>query len=154
MHTLPANFLVGFVTPWIFGWFLYRKDPLVIITIGPTAALIAAVFDAIGLYFEFWDFTPVIEQLEIISTIPIELGFDFVLGCYAIYFIRMRIISPIVILFVFSLATTGLEWIAVLIGKVVYANGWHMGWTFISYFVAYSFVYGYNRLLAATQKTS
>jgi len=48
---------------------------------------------------------------------------------------------------VLTIIATFLEWLGVLFGKVVYGNGWHIGWTFISYLVHWVVCYCYYKAL-------
>lgn len=44
-------------------------------------------------------------------------------------------INAFIIIFLFTLLTTCIEGLGVIFGRVVYHNGWNIGWTFISYLI-------------------
>ena len=69
-----------------------------------------------------------------------------VLGCWSIVLIR-QLGRSLSLILVFSLGTTLLEGVAVLIGHVGYGNDWNLAWTFISCLVAYVAVYQFYMLI-------
>lgn len=70
-----------------------------------------------------------------------------VLGCFMMNRIDSKKHSTFFTLIYYSLFTTLLEYGAFSVGIVVYGNGWNIGWTFISYFVAYMGVMVYRILV-------
>lgn len=82
---------------------------------------------------------PIFERAETISFVPFDLGLYAVLGSILIYTLSKRPfrLNPVLTIIIFSLITTFLEYIALLLGAIVYGNGWSIGWTFISYLTAY-----------------
>ncbi|MCI2257251.1 hypothetical protein L2D08_23350 [Domibacillus sp. PGB-M46] len=122
--------------PWIIAlWHLHPKDKQLIPLIAPFAAVVAFIVNGLGVYFGFWRFYPFIE-LNVFATYPCNLGIFPVLGCYMIYFVQ-KTKQPYVIVFGIALFTTLLEGLFLLMGKVVYGNGWNLFWTFISYLLPY-----------------
>jgi hypothetical protein len=140
------NVCLGFILPWIYGIYLYRKDPKIILLTCPMAAAIASSINLFGFYFEFWNLTPIL-RIEPISALPFDLGLYPVLGSCMIYSIRSSNINSTVLILIFSFLTTLMELIGVLFEKVTYSHGWNIAWTFVSYVIAYGGLYGYYRIL-------
>ncbi len=101
--------------------------------------MISIFINVIGFYFDFWHYKPVFQKIETISAMPLDVGLFAVLGTLLIYTCIKRPfgIHPFVALLVFSLFTTLMEYVVLKFDLVTYSNGWNIGWTFISYFVAY-----------------
>lgn len=138
-------FIFGFVFPWIAGGYLHRKNHKVVLTIAPFAAVIALSTNEFGLFLGFWDIPP--KETESMNCLPLDLGIYPVLGSLFIHFVQRKILSTWLSLFLFSSFTTVLELIYVLIGKIVYHNGWHITWTFLSYVLVYTLGFLYYILL-------
>jgi len=145
---LFANIVIGFVVPWLLAIYLMRKSSIIILITLPITSLVAILSNTFGFQLKFWTFTPLIQGEESISALPLDLGLYPVIACYMVYWIRNSQTNHLVILFVTILFTTLLEYIALLIGKTSYSNGWNIYWTFVSYLVAYVIVYVYYRILA------
>lgn len=145
---LFGNIVIGFVVPWILAIYLMRKASIVIIITLPIASLVAILSNTFGFQLKFWSFTPLIHGEESISALPLDLGLYPVIACYMVHWIRISQTNHLVILFVTILFTTILEYVALLIGKTSYSNGWNIYWTFVSYLIAYGIVYLYYRILA------
>ncbi|QNK54709.1 CBO0543 family protein [Paenibacillus sp. PAMC21692] len=106
--------------------------------ISPITAVISIFINVVGFYFDFWHYKPEFQKIETISAMPLDVGLFAVLGALLIYtLIRKPFgIHPIVTLLVFSLLNTLMEFVALKFDLVTYSNGWNIGWTFISYFIA------------------
>lgn len=141
------NIIVGFLIPWVFGIYLYRKSRIIVFLISPITVTIAGLINDIGYHLDFWDFTPLIENDETLSALPLDLGLYPVMAGYMIYWIRANNRHALLKIGCFCLATTALEYLAFIFGKVEYSNHWTIGWTFVSYMLAYGLVYLYYRLL-------
>lgn len=141
------NIMGGFIIPWLLGLIILKKKTGVIVTIVPIASLIAMVFNELGFYFKFWSFGPVTPSDESLSALPLDLGIYPVMACLMIFWIRTKRIRHVVSIGVITIATTLLEYAALLMGRVHYGNGWNAFYTFISYLAAYVIVYFYDRLL-------
>ena len=75
-------------------------------------------------------------RIETLSALPLDIGLYPVLGCWYIILVQRYRRSAILTL-TFALGTTLLEGFGVAVGHASYGNGWNLGWTFVSYFVAY-----------------
>jgi hypothetical protein len=137
------NVILGFLIPWIiFGIFLYKKDKKILLIIFPIGATLALTINLIGYQLEYWDFTPIL-RIEPMSALPLDLGLYPLLACYLIYLIKKLQTNPLTLILIFSIFVTGIEWVGVKLGKVIYHNEWNIGWTFFSYLTAHSVVYFY-----------
>ncbi|MGO4547023.1 CBO0543 family protein [Paenibacillus sp. 2TAB23] len=118
---------------------MVRKQPTLFIIISPIAAVVSNVINTIGFYFGFWNYKPKFSKIETISAMPLDFGLYAVLGTLLIYALCKRTfrLHPVIVIMIFSLFTTFLEYMALLFGLVKYGNGWNIGWTFISYSIAY-----------------
>jgi len=141
------NTVLGFLVPWSFGIYLYTKAPKVVLLISPIAVIISMIINDIGFHLKFWDFTPHIPDDDTISALPLDLGLYPVLSSWMIFWIRRTSLHWTVIALIVSLFTTGLEFFGLFIGKVSYGNGWNIGYTAVSYTIAYIGVYGYYMIL-------
>ncbi|MEF3309429.1 hypothetical protein PV433_10995 [Paenibacillus sp. GYB004] len=144
---MTLNIVFGFVIPWIVALFWVRKAVDVFLLICPIASVVSLLINQFGFYTTFWCFTPIIPRIETISALPLDLGIYPVSASLMIYWIRRNKIKPFwIVIFVSSIITL-LEFMGVLFGKVIYGNGWHVGWTLFSYLLAYGIVYFYYTLL-------
>ena len=141
------NILLGFFLPWVtVGIYIYKRDKRILLLIFPISALVAFITNELGFYFEFWNLTPILKE-ESMSALPMNLGIFPLLACCLIYLIKSRNWNPILLILLFSLLTTCLEFIGVITGKVIYMNHWNLGWTFVSYLIAYILEFWYYRIL-------
>ncbi|MEC2133475.1 hypothetical protein P9G84_32005 [Brevibacillus centrosporus] len=140
-----SNIVFGFILPWIAGGLLFKKNPKLVLTIAPFAAVIALSTNEFGLFLDFWDIMP--QETESLNCLPLDLGVFPVLGSLFIHFVQRKKLSTWLFLFLFSSFTTVLELTYVLIGKIVYHNGWNITWTFFSYVLTYTLGFLYYILL-------
>ncbi|ULL16232.1 hypothetical protein DVH26_18340 [Paenibacillus sp. H1-7] len=142
------NITLGFIIPWLFGIYLYKKDRKILLLIYPISVVISMFINDVGFHLKFWDFTPHIPDDETISALPLDLGLYPILGSYMIYWIRNSSLHWLLISLITMAFTTCLEYFGVVIGKVTYGNGWNILFTSGSYLLAYLLVYFYyTRLL-------
>ncbi|WP_332455460.1 CBO0543 family protein [Domibacillus aminovorans] len=118
---------------------LHPRDKKLIPLIGPFASVNAFLVNELGVQFGFWH-VYLFNNANTLPAIPVNLGLYPILGCYLIFFIK-KSNHPYLIVFLMTLFTTLTEAIFVLMGIVVYGNGWNIFWTFISYLVPYLFDY-------------
>jgi hypothetical protein len=140
-----VNIIMGFIVPWIFGFILYKKEPIIVLLIAPIGMTVAFILNDWGSNY-FWQFKPTFRDLSL-SALPLNIGFYPVLSSFLIYFKIKKKINTIILLLCFTLFTTGFEGIGLVLGKVEYFNGWNIIGTFISYLIAYFIIYGYYRSL-------
>lgn len=68
---------------------------------------------------------------------PYDLGIYPILSVYLIHYINKTKLNPYLLIMIVTIFTTFLEWLGILNGKVLYSNGWNLGFTFISYLLPY-----------------
>ncbi|WP_157264826.1 CBO0543 family protein [Paenibacillus oryzisoli] len=146
MGRILFNILIGFVVPWLLGLAWFKKAPTIAILISPISAIVSTIINDIGYHVDFWDFTPKIEDDETISALPFDIGLYPLAACVGIYWIDFKKKHPLGVLIVLSFILTCLEYIVYLLGKLEYNHGWTIGWTFVSYFIAVTSVYGFYAL--------
>jgi hypothetical protein len=143
---MSSTIILGFLVPWLtVGVYLWKKDKKTLFLIYPVGATVALTFNTLGMYFNLWRVKPIL-HVELVSTIPIDLGYYPLSACFLIYLIRIKY-NAIIVLFVFTILTTFLEWTSLVFGKAIFMNGWNIGWTVVSYIGAYTIVYCYHRQL-------
>ncbi|PAK43356.1 hypothetical protein [Priestia megaterium] len=140
-----VNIIMGFIVPWIFGFMLYKKEPIIVLLIAPIGMTVAFILNDWGSNY-FWQFKPTFRDLSL-SALPLNIGFYPVLSSFLVYFKIKKKTNTIILLLCFTLFTTGFEGIGLVLGKVEYFNGWNILGTFISYLIAYFIIYGYYRSL-------
>ncbi|WP_435920869.1 CBO0543 family protein [Paenibacillus sp. DYY-L-2] len=141
------NAIAGFIIPWLFGLYLFKKSPIIILITMPIASLVTLIINELGFYFKFWSFNPSTPTDESVSALPLDLGIYPVLACFMVFWIRKTRISHMVGVIVTTMVTTLLEYSGYLADKVRYGNGWNIFYTFLSYLVAYIIVYVYYRMI-------
>lgn len=134
-----VNIIIWFIIPWIS--ILLYKDKSILLTIMPFQSVIAYTINAFGFYFKLWDVYPF--QHKVIVAIPFDIGIYPILSAWMIYFIKQKKINPYAIIFIFTILTTIIEGIGVMLGKIIYGKWWNIGWTFISYLIPYLLNYKY-----------
>jgi hypothetical protein len=147
LEELPVleNIIFGFIIPWLFGVWLYMKQPKIVLLSVPIGSAISFTLNQFGFNY-FWEFHPHFKNLSF-SALPLDLGVYPVLSSFFIYYIHKKSLNRFLIVLLFSFFTTGGEWIVYMLQKVTYLNHWNIFWTYISYTVGYSFVYLYYRVL-------
>ena len=83
------NFIIGFVIPWILGFYLYQRNPKVIILIAPISSVIAFTINDWGFNYNFWDFTPILHE-QSYAALSFNLGVFPILFCSYIYYIEKK----------------------------------------------------------------
>jgi len=141
---LISNIIFGFIVPWIFGTWLFSKNKKLVFVIFPFSSIISYTVNSFGFHIDFWKVQPI--DLGTLSMLPFNLGLYGLFGCFLIYIIQKTQVNKYVIIFTFSLITTIIELIGVMIGKVAYSNGWNIFYTYFSYLISYAFVYWYYLL--------
>lgn len=143
-----TNILIGFLLPWMVSIHWIRKQPLLFLAITPASIAISMLFNTIGFYFNFWNMKPYIHANETIAGIPFDFGIYPVIASFMVYTIHRVNTYSIYIIALFSLMTTLFEYIAFILKIVSYDNNWTIGWTFISYLLAYICIAIYAKLLS------
>lgn len=140
------NIAVGFLIPWIFGAYLYRKDKRFLLLIGPLASVFTFILIDLGELFRVWNLYP-FEMDNSIAAIPFCLGIYPINASYMIYLIHAKKIPQYGAILIFSIVTTIEEGLGLIVGRVIYDKGWNISWTFISYLIPYLICYYYYFVL-------
>lgn len=141
------NILIACLLPWLISIPWIRKQPLLFLVITPVTIATSMLFNTVGFYFNFWNVVPYIAANETIAGMPFDFGIYPVLASFMVYTINRVNTHPFYIVLLYSLLTTLLEYIAYLMKIVSYGSNWTIGWTFVSYLLAFSCVAIYARLL-------
>lgn len=129
------NIIIAFIIPWISGIIFYFKDRKVLFTIAPFQSVIAYTVNSIGFFYNLWSVYP--HEYGKFTTIPYDLGIYPILSVYLIHYINKEKFNPYLLIMTATIFTTFLELLGILSGKVLYSNGWNLGFTFISYLLPY-----------------
>ncbi len=121
-----------------------KMNKALLLTIAPFGSVLAFFVDELGFYFGFWNVKPFDD--DTIAELPFNLGLYSILAFLLILLIR-KYKKALFTILVFSLVTTGLEFIYLIIGRVEYSNNWNIGWTFLSYLAPYFLLYFYYKAL-------
>ncbi|WP_409069329.1 CBO0543 family protein [Clostridium sp. FAM 1755] len=129
------NIIIAFIIPWISGIVFYFKDRKVLFTIAPFQSVIAYTVNSIGFFYNLWSVYP--HEYGKFTTMPYDLGIYPILSVYLIHYINKEKFNPYLLIMTATIFTTFLELLGILSGKVLYSNGWNIGFTFISYLLPY-----------------
>jgi hypothetical protein len=137
-----ANIFFGFIIPWMFGIWLYKKDKKTVLLVSPLGAVLAYTFNLFGNHFELWSYKPALKTQQL-SEFPLDIGLYPVISSYLVHSIQKSIAKPYSLILIFSLATTILEYGTLVFGRISYNHGWNIFWTFWSYVLPYFIIYRY-----------
>jgi len=140
-----VNILIGFILPWIAGAYVIKRDAKFVLIVSIIASLLSFIFNDIGYYMDWWYVTPI--KYDNLSFIPFNLGIFSVIAVFMVFLIK-RYDKVWFYIVIFSVGKTILEGVLVFCGKVVYGNGWNLGYTFISYFAACTIGYFVYKLIS------
>lgn len=143
--SMTFNIIAGFILPWVSSLYLYIKDKKTLLTIAPLGAAIALLYNSVGFHLLFWTLHPFSDGR--LALLPFDLGAYPVFASFLIYFIKKYRSKPYLIILLFTLITTLIEYMFLIRGKVIYYNNWNIAWTFISYVVPYISCYVYYLIL-------
>lgn len=142
---MTFNIIAGFFIPWILGIYIYIKEKSLFLTIYPFGCTISYTFNMIGFYFKFWDIAPY--GYGIFASLPLNLGLYPILGTYFVFLLDRKVSKAPYLMVVFSLLTTGFEYLMIIIKRGIYGHGWNLFCTFVSYLAAYILGYNFYRLV-------
>lgn len=106
---------------------------------------VATLINDIGFNY-FWEMDKNFKDLSL-PLIPYNLGLYPILCCLFICSIHYKKMSTLITFLVFTLGTSFLESLIVLLGKLEYRNEWNIYWSSVSYLMAYLILYGYYKLV-------
>lgn len=134
--------LIALIIPWGICIYYLRKNIHVLIVYTPIVTSIAMLMNIVGFHFDFWSINP-----YNIAALPFDFGIYPVLACFMVSGIYKNKHSIFAAVILYSVLATLMEYGAFSIGIVSYSNHWNIGWTLISYIVAYSGVVIYRSLI-------
>jgi hypothetical protein len=140
------NIIICLVIPWIFGVVLYFLDKKTLLVIAPFFGVIAYTVNEFGFHLNLWRLAPV-NIADDLTSLTANIGLYPILAAYLIFFIQRKKGKAYLIILIFTLLTTLLEYFGVLLHAVQYGNGWNIGWTFLSYLIPYLLAYWYYKKL-------
>ncbi|WP_425280428.1 CBO0543 family protein [Paenibacillus camerounensis] len=121
--------------------YFLRKNVQLLIVYIPIVTSVAMLMNIVGFHFDFWSIHP-----YNIAALPFDFGIYPVLACFMISGINKDKHSALAAVALYSVLTTLMEYGAFSTGIVSYGNNWNIGWTLISYFVAYTVIVLYRSL--------
>lgn len=148
---MTFNIIAGFIIPWVFASYLYFKDRKTLLTMAPLGSAIALLYNSIGFDLNFWKLLPL--SFSRIAFLPFDLGAYPVFASYLIFFIRKLPSKASLIILLFTIITSLMEFIMMSFGRVIYYNNWNIAWTFVSYLIPYITCYIYYLTLKRNNLT-
>ncbi|MCP1184437.1 hypothetical protein [Paenibacillus sp. 1781tsa1] len=144
-----GNILLGMVVPILLAVWILRRNLKILVIYYPLGVAIASCINNVGFNY-FWNILPNTRN-QSFAALPMDLGIYPIAGCLMMYAILVKGTKPWVAILVSALSLTLLEWIAKMLGHVIYFNGWNIFWTFLSYLLPFVLAYGYGMLLKHLQ---
>ncbi|WP_091018867.1 MULTISPECIES: hypothetical protein [Paenibacillus] len=144
-----GNILLGMVIPIIMGVWILRRNFTILIQYYPLGVAISSCINNVGFNY-FWNILPNTRN-QSYAALPMDLGIYPIAGCLMMYAILVKGAHPWLAILVASLSLTLIEWVAKMIGHVIYFNGWNIFWTFLSYLLPFVIAYGYSKILTYTK---
>lgn len=144
-----GNILLGMVIPIILGVWILRRNFTILILYYPLGVAISASINNIGFNY-FWNILPNTHN-QSLAALPMDLGIYPIAGCLMMYMILEKGAKPWLAILIASLSLTLIEWVAKMMGHVIYFNGWNIIWTFLSYLLPFVLAYGYSKILRYTK---
>lgn len=144
-----GNILLGMVIPIIMGVWILRRNFTILIQYYPLGVAISSCINNVGFNY-FWNILPNTRN-QSYAALPMDLGIYPIAGCLMMYAILVKGANPWLAILVASLSLTLIEWVAKMMGHVIYFNGWNIFWTFLSYLLPFVIAYGYSKILTYTK---
>ncbi len=139
------NIVLGLLIPWILCILLVQKAPIVVFVMFPVGIAIAFLANDWG-FDLFWMVSPILKNPSL-SALPYNLGYFPLLACIFAYFKVKKGINSTLLVIIFSIITTSIEGGALLIGRVLYLNGWNILFTYLVYITGFTIASLYLHLL-------
>ncbi|MGN7413065.1 CBO0543 family protein [Paenibacillus sp. SAF-068] len=144
-----GNILLGMVIPIILGVWVLRRNLTILIQYYALGVAVSACINSVGFNY-FWNILPNTRN-QSYAALPMDLGIYPITGCLMMYAIIVKGANPWLAILVASLSLTFIEWVAKMMGHVIYFNGWNIFWTFLSYLLPFVIAYGYSKILRYTK---
>ncbi|MDT9717773.1 hypothetical protein QVE09_02605 [Paenibacillus sp. ClWae2A] len=144
-----GNILLGMVVPILLAVWILRRNLKILVIYYPLGVAIASCINNVGFNY-FWNILPNTRN-QSFAALPMNLGIYPIAGCLMMYAIIVKDAKPWVAILVSALSLTLLEWLAKMMGHVIYFNGWNIIWTFLSYLLPFVLAYGYSKIMRYTK---
>ncbi|MFQ3542581.1 CBO0543 family protein [Halobacillus rhizosphaerae] len=131
-----SNVIIGLLIPTGIIIYLFKKSQKLTLLLYPLGVTIAVGGCDWGDGY-FWDVSPLNTQNPSLSSFPFNIGYFPLLATSFGYTKEKKITKTPLLIFIFTIITTLLELSAVLSGKVVYAHGWNIYFTFGIYIAGF-----------------
>ncbi|ASF39795.1 hypothetical protein CEH05_11865 [Halobacillus halophilus] len=144
-----TNVLLGFILPFSINIIIFLRKPRITILMYTLGVSIAFVANDWGFNI-FWKVNPEHDNPSL-PAMPFNLGYFPLLTSTFALIKEAQIVNNKVLILLYSLIFTVLEYVALYIGKVEYYNGWIIIYSFFIYLSGFIVCYGYIRLLKRYQ---
>lgn len=128
------NVLVGFVLPWVTILPIIRLHPVFLFTILPFTALISVIGNQVGMQLGWFWLNPD-HFIPLSWSLFIDLGYNPAAAVWFTYVLHFNKWKRWAAYLTFLIVLNGLEYVAVMLGKVEYSSAWNIYLTFSSYLI-------------------
>ncbi|MCP3027720.1 hypothetical protein [Halobacillus sp. A5] len=132
--------VLGFIFPWVFGIYLYKKAPKIFYTNAPITALIAVVCNQLGIHFGLWKVHHM-PKVVLLDSIFLDLGIFTIVGAWFTYLLHYKQVKPFRLLSFFIIGMTSLEYIMLVTEQLSYHSSWNIFYTFLMYIGGFTTLY-------------
>ncbi|MFD1017662.1 hypothetical protein [Thalassobacillus hwangdonensis] len=140
-----VNTLIGACIPLLICLLLYKRNPQIIVAMYPFGVAVAFLANDWG-FTHFWMVTPYKEP-DSISAMPFNLGYFPLMSCLIIVVKYKLLWKSIYLILLFTTIGTCLEGFGVLVGKIIYLDGWNIFYTSLIYFSSFTLAILYSKVL-------
>ncbi|MFC7322569.1 hypothetical protein [Halobacillus campisalis] len=140
------NIIAGFIIPWIFGIYMYRKAPEIFFTTAPITALIAVTCNQAGIHLGLWEVHHM-PKVTLADSIFLDLGIFTIAGSSFTYFLAYKKKNRYLLLTLFTLGMTSLEYLSIVMEIVSYSDKWNIFYTFLMYAAGFLTLYFISKKL-------
>ncbi|MBM7551317.1 hypothetical protein [Thalassobacillus pellis] len=140
------NFFAGLILPCLFGIYIYRKAPVILLTAYIFTALLSVSFNQLGMQSGLWKVVPKPEVI-LFESLFLDLGYFAVFGAFFTYFLYFKKWKRVYVYGAILLLMNGFELIALYMEKVLYSAPWNVYYTFFTYLACMITVDSYGYVL-------
>ncbi|SDH03445.1 hypothetical protein SAMN05192534_101394 [Alteribacillus persepolensis] len=146
---MAVNIIFGFLFPWLFGMFFWKKDKRMVRKVVPFVSILSLIINTTG--NKYWLVTPKLKKQQYLTTFPQNFGYFPMIGCLFIYTLYKKQTHTLFWTIVFAVVSSAVEFSAILFGKVKYRNGWTIIRTFFVYMCSLWLLHCYYTFFAKTK---
>lgn len=146
------NILLGIVLPWIVAVFVVRKaERYIVAVMSPFATTLGYTLNTLWTHQGFGYMLPKFPENWTLAGLPCELGmFPVTVSLFIIMYRRTH--KLFLLLTLFPLVNTSCEGLGLILGKLVYLNGWNLFETYIEYVAGFAANLLYWQLISRTKR--